>query len=325
MTGWLVNDMLTGIPGTKTLWHNLLEWMPNLEDKTGGYTDFSVLAGRVESQAKDSPPDYIIRNASYFRKLNIDSFTISLMQDPLRRQFREYHHDQIDVCNNSDIVVFNSNYMRHSFKGELSHNRTEVIPLGVDFNTFAPFSSDIKEQTRKELGILENSIVFVGADNVFKGFDTVKWLIENTDYNYCLVMKDNTKIDHDRCRVFHRVNQEDMVKIYNACSLCICTSVEETQHLSSIEAGACGLPIVTTNVGIHYGSSGDIIFPGPLGRRVWGEVVRDHSPESMKPAIDKAVDRLPHYDPRVCFLYSGLDTNACRRKWLGLLDNLPGV
>lgn len=302
MKGWLVNDTLSCIPGTKTFWHNLLEWVPDLQDKTGGYTDFSVLANKIESEARQGPPDYVVRNASYFRKLNIDSFTISLMQDPLR------DHSQIDVCDSSDVVVFNSNYMYQSCKDGIHCNRTEVIPLGVDFNTFTPFSSDIKEQTRKELGILENSIVFVGADNVFKGFDTVKWLIENTDYNYCLVMKDNTKIDHDRCRVFHRVGQEDMVKIYNACSLCVCTSVEETLHLASIEAGACDLPIVTTNVGIHYGNKcGD-----------WGEIVLSHALEDIKEAIDKAMNNLSGYNTRVNFLKSGLDTDSCKKKWASL-------
>ena len=45
--GWLVNDCLTCIPGTKTLWHDLLEWMPNLIDKTNGYTDFRYLADTI--------------------------------------------------------------------------------------------------------------------------------------------------------------------------------------------------------------------------------------------------------------------------------------
>ena len=37
--GWLVNDCLTCIPGTKTFWHDLLEWIPTLEDKTDFHTD----------------------------------------------------------------------------------------------------------------------------------------------------------------------------------------------------------------------------------------------------------------------------------------------
>ena len=66
--GWLINNQLTAIPGTRTFWHDLLDWYPGLEDKCDGYTDFGVLAEKIESIPHT--PDYIIRNGSYFRKLN---------------------------------------------------------------------------------------------------------------------------------------------------------------------------------------------------------------------------------------------------------------
>ena len=77
--GWLVNDCLTCIPGVRTFWHDLLDWFPGLEDKCNGYTDYSVLAEKIESIL--DVPDYIIRNGSYFRKLNIDVPTFCLVQD----------------------------------------------------------------------------------------------------------------------------------------------------------------------------------------------------------------------------------------------------
>ena len=47
--GWLVNDQLSAIPGVLTFWHDLLNWFPNLEDKTNGCTPYSQLANKVES------------------------------------------------------------------------------------------------------------------------------------------------------------------------------------------------------------------------------------------------------------------------------------
>ena len=47
--GWLINDCLTTIPGTKTFWHDLLDWIPNLEDKTLGYTSFLTLTFRSKT------------------------------------------------------------------------------------------------------------------------------------------------------------------------------------------------------------------------------------------------------------------------------------
>ena len=296
-TGWLVNDCLTCIPGTKTLWHDLLEWMPNLVDKTNGYTDFRHLADVIESQATTDRPDYIVRNASYFRKLNVDSFTISLMQDP-------FNGGQLDVLNSSDVVVFNSEYMRQSCINQINPKKETVIPLGVDFDFFRPLGRSF----RKELGIPERAILFIGADNKWKGFDRVRWLIDNTDLNFCLVMKDGISINNDRCVTFNSVDHSTLLKIINSCSVCLCTSVMETQHLSSIEAGACGLPVITTNVGIHYGKEGS----------QWGEKIPDGSNvEDIQDIILKALGS--QYETRERFIEFGYDKISCQNSWSKLL------
>lgn len=297
INGWLINDCLTCIPGTKTLWHDLLGWMPNLVDKTNGYTDFRHLADAIESQAVTNCPDYIIRNGSYFRKLNIDSFTVSLLQDPLENS------DQIEVCNASDVVVFNSEYMRQSCSGLVKPKKEKVIPLGVDFDFFRPLGKSFRE----ELDIPERAVLFIGADNRWKGFDKVRWLIDNTDLSFCLVMKDGTSINNERCRTFNKVGHEVMVKIMNSCALCLCLSNIETQHLASIEAGACGLPVVTTDVGIHYGKDG--------GK--WGEKVPDKASNGdISNIIHDVADS--YYETRDCFIEFGYDKESCKKEWTTL-------
>ena len=79
--GWLVNDCLTCIPGTKTFWHDLLEWIPNLMDKTNGYTKFGELSSRIEEESKQSFPDYIIRNAF---KIQILKGEIGILQEQIK-------------------------------------------------------------------------------------------------------------------------------------------------------------------------------------------------------------------------------------------------
>ena len=103
--GWLVNDCLTCIPGTKTFWHDLLEWIPGLVDKTNGYTAFNVLPGRIEQEAAKEMPDYIVRNATFFRKLNLPCKQISLLQDCYVGDIQ-----QLNVGDTSTVTVFNSNY-----------------------------------------------------------------------------------------------------------------------------------------------------------------------------------------------------------------------
>ena len=294
--GWLVNDCLTCIPGTKTFWHDLLEWVPGLVDKTNGYTGFSVLANNIESETV--VPSYIIRNATFFRKINLPCKQISLLQDCYEERVQ-----QKDVCNNSDVTVFNSNYTYEQYKNDITECEIEIIPLGVDFQLF-------NKSNDKHEDVLPNSILFVGSsENYPKGFNVVKDLISTTNYNFCLVMKDNFNISHPRVKVFNKVNHETLVRIYNSCEMLIRTSVVETQHLVSIEAGACGLPIITTNVGGLYNiDSGE-----------WGlKVINDNYVE----CIEFVRNNKNEFSPRQYFLDNKFDKKSCKNEWLNLIGSL---
>jgi glycosyltransferase involved in cell wall biosynthesis len=248
-TGWLVNDRLTCIPNTETIWHNLLQWIPNLKDKTFGGTEFGDLNYKLNKEAeKEGPPDYIIRNATFFPPLDLKVKTISLLQDYYTNSLQQL---QIDVINTSNMIVFNSPFTYGLYKDVVPKEKIHLIPIGTDFNLFKPLIE--KSKLINELNILPNSILFVGADNTYpKGFDLLLNLINSTNYNFCLVMKTNYAINHPRIRVFNNVPHNLLVKIYNACDMLICTSRMETLHLAGIEAAACNIPILATNVGIYY-------------------------------------------------------------------------
>lgn len=301
--GWLVNDTLTCIPGTKTFWHNLLEWIPGLVDQTGGYTQFSEIPKVIERKAReDGPPDYIIRNGTFFRKMNINTKTISLLQDCYTG-----NQQQIYVANTSDVVVFNSPFTKTFFDGRIT-TKMVTIPLGVNSDFF-----DVGTDHSKELGILQNSILFVGANNAHpKGFDLMMNIINNTNHNFCLVMKDNFSINHPRVKVFNKITQEQIKKVYNSCKLILCTSRIETQHLVGIEAGFCGLPIITTNVGVYYG----------LENGEWGR--RANTLEEFKNEIEYVLNNYNKFDPRNYFLNNGYDTNSCKNKWINLINEING-
>ena len=301
--GWLVNDRLTCIPGTKTFWHDLLDWIPNLVDKCGDFTPFNVLPFIIEQDALIEKPDYIIRNATYFRKINSGVKTISLLQD-----LAPNDQQQIDVCNNSDIVVYNSPYTQ-SFYTEKITAKSVMIPLGVNFNYFKPDDKDYSN----ELGILPNSILFIGANNSSpKGFDIMLDIINNTDFNFCLVMKDDFKIDNPRVKVFNRVNHDTLIKIMNSCEMLVCTSRIETLHLAGVEAAACNLPVITTNVGIYYG----------LVSGKWGRNVNSFNYLDFINEINYIKNNLNDFSPRKFFLDYGLDTETCKNKWVSLVNKI---
>lgn len=304
-TGWLVNDTLTCIPGTKTFWHDLLEWIPNLKDKTSGYTDFGSLPNKIELDAsRGGNPDYIIRNATFFRKMNISTKTISLLQDKYEGGMKE---SQITVCNNSDITVFNSPYTYNHYKNVIT-SKMEIIPLGIDSDFFLPLPNK-KEEFRVELGILPNSILFIGAANNHpKGFDKLINIINNTSYNFVLVMKDGFSMNHERVRCFNSVDHNILLKIFNACSMMICTSVEETQHLAGLEGGLCGLPIVTSNVGIYFNRTAS----------EWGL----NTDNEYISGINHIMTSLDKYNPREYWLNEKITKHDCSTKWRQIINDL---
>lgn len=302
--GWLVNDTLTCIPGTKTFWHDLLEWIPNLEDKCGGLTPFNILPNKIESEALQiGMPDYIIRNATYFRSINLPVKTVSLLQD-----YTPNNHLQLSVCNNSDLVVFNSPYTKSLYKNKITANSV-MIPLGVDFDKFKPLNEDFSD----EYEILPNSILFIGANNETpKGFDIMTKIIENTNYNFCLVMKDDYQSSNPRVKVFNKINHDMLVKIINSCKMLVCTSRVETLHLSGVEAAACNIPLVTSNVGIYH----------DLENGLWGVNTMSFDYLDFIRGIDFVISNLDLFKPREEFLKLGLDTNTCKSKWLDIIKNL---
>lgn len=303
-SGWLVNDCLTCIPGTKTFWHDLLEWIPNLVDKTNGYTNYNILPDNIEKDANTICPDYIIRNATFFRYLKVPCKQISLLQDCYEDPY--LRTQQIEVCNRGDVTVFNSNFTYEQYKKDITECEIKIIPLGVDFDLFNILNN--KQELQQQLNILPDSILFVGSSlNHPKGFDVVLSLIHTTNYNFCLVMKDDFKISNPRVRIFNKVKHDTLVKIYNSCDLLLCTSRIETQHLATIEAGSCNLPILTTNIGALYNM--------PSG--IWGVKVENND---YIGGIEYIRNHKDTFSPRQYFMGNKFDKLSCRKAWLNIVE-----
>ncbi len=299
--GWLVNDCLTCIPGTRTFWHDLMYWFPKLEDKTGGYTDYSVLADRIE--ALPNRPDYIIRNGTYFRKLNIDVPTFCLIQDTRNSA------QQTEVINSSTAVVFASKQTYNLYKDRINPQNVRIIEQSSDFNFFKPMPASHPD-------VLPNSVLFIGDSSIEKkGFHRVQAIIDAMpDFNFCLVMKDYT--DHDsispesrhRVRIFNKVDRETVRQLINSCVVAICTSGNEEGHFAGIEIGACNIPMVTRPMGCYLDRQNDMRW----GEFAWTD---DQFPEKIR-----YVAKNRHlYSPRE-YYSKEYTLERCREKWTALIE-----
>ena len=298
--GWLVNDTLTCIPNTRTFWHDLLEWFPNLQDKCNGYTDYSILAQTIESI--NERPDYIIRNGSYFRKLNIDVPTFCLIQDTSDNPM------QTEVINTSTCVVFASKQTHNLYKDRINPKNVRVIEQSSDINFFKPIAERHPED-------LPNSIIFIGdSSHEKKGFHRVLNLIESmTDFNFCLVMKDNTSIDvipqhsRDRVRMFNRVDRETVRLLINSSVCAICTSGNEEGHFAGIEIGACDIPMVSRPMGCYLDRKDD---------KTWGLISDD---DKFPETIRYVVNNRHRFAPRE-YYSKEYTLERCREKWADLIN-----
>lgn len=305
---WVVNDHLTTIPGSRTLWHDLLEWFD--AEFTGG--NYSILSQSVAERYRCShpKPDVIIRNGSYFPPLDLPVPQIALFQDILPGTAREM---QLAVMQSCTWSVFNSEWTQAQFPE--ASERGRVIPLPIDFDLFRPLPD--RKALREMWGILPNSVCWIGALSHVKGWDILMRLIQETDFNWCIVVKDEVSYRlreslRNNTRLFSRLPQEHLVEVINACSVGLCTSRVETQHLAGLEMGACGIGLVTTNVGAYYNRDGGIWGAKPVNLNGC-EIERLAS--LLSPRKRWPADKIRDY-----WLTQGFDRASCEKAWREVVE-----
>lgn len=291
MGGWLVNDRLTLIPGTVTFWNHLLASIPGLEPVTAPYSE---LAWKVESEALVGKPDFIIRNASYFPPIEVDCPVISLVQDVMTgRGVRQW---LIETCEQSAMVVFNSEYTRSRYP-ELHECRHEIIPIGTDSAIFRPRKNDLAY----------GGVMWVGSGHSVKGFDLALRLASESNRRWAMVFKDETTVDLPNVTTFRRIPQRLLADVATLCSVGVCTSREETQHLAGIEMGMCGLPLVTTNVGAYYDRDAG----------AWGSVTAGNWHDEIEAAA-----KLPQEEAAAYWRAEGFGVEECMAAWKSLIASV---
>lgn len=257
----LVNDCLSVLENHRTFWHDLAEWFR--PDFYGG--DYGTLAEGAAAVLEEQGPTTVIRNASYFGPIPAaGNRTISLLQDiMLEGKLREM---QETVIRHSQAVVFNSRFTQNQYAAPVGIAQmlppdgqpkliSTVIPLPVDFRTFEPGNAMGLQQS---LSLPQGCILWVGASQgpaaEIKGWDVFLTIVRlNPDLPFVAVFKDAIPEQFPpNLRCFCQVSHEELAKIIGACSVGLCTSRMESQHLAGIEMGACGLPIVVPPVGTYW-------------------------------------------------------------------------
>lgn len=140
-----------------------------------------------------------------------------------------------------------ANEARQSFLGKYE---IKAIPNGVDLDVFKPTESNLREKYG-----LENKKIILGvatAWGVKKGSELFATLSQTLPSEYKVVLVGMTKEQAEKMPrevlVIPRTNSvSELAEIYSAADIFLNLGKEETMGLTTVEAMACGTPVVTSN------------------------------------------------------------------------------
>ncbi|MDQ7815005.1 MAG: glycosyltransferase family 4 protein [Patescibacteria group bacterium] len=173
------------------------------------------------------------------------------------------------VVGSADALLCSSlDYIKHSsYKKFVGSARLHELPFGVDEERFTPIDDVLRAECRERFGIPENFKVvsFVGGmdrPHAFKGVDVLlKAFAELPQDTFCLLCGEGElrsgyeKLAHEigvseRVKFVGRVEEPDLPDVYRAGDVFAfpSTSGAEAFGLVAVEAQACGIPVVASDL-----------------------------------------------------------------------------
>ena len=152
---------------------------------------------------------------------------------------------------NSITIVTVSEWLKGvAEKGILKKYPILKISNGIDLKIFKPTENDIKKKYH-----LENKKIVLGVASTweeYKGIQTFFELAEQLPDNYQVVMigltdKQMKEKPEKILGIPRTANQKELVEWYSSAEVYVNTSVEETMGLTTVEAMACGTPVIVMN------------------------------------------------------------------------------
>lgn len=147
-------------------------------------------------------------------------------------------------------LVTPSNWLKEEVKKSfLKDYDVRVIHNGIDTNKFRHVNSDFKKKYN-----LEDKKIILGVAFVFderKGIDDFIRLANELDDSYKIVLvgQANKKLPDNILSLGCTSNVDELVKIYSSCDVFVNATKEDNFPTVNLEAQACGLTVVTYDVG----------------------------------------------------------------------------
>jgi glycosyltransferase involved in cell wall biosynthesis len=199
----------------------------------------------------------------------------------------------------ADKIIAGSSYIFDKigvYYNKTIQNKVSKIPFGVDENKFYPN----KQKSERPFPIL----ITIGSAVDVKGYNFMLQAVERIKKQYpdlklIICGRDNkgklknmvNKLDlNDNVAIKGFVDYKKIPDELNEADIFVLSSLYESQNMSLIEAAFCGLPVVSTKVGIAEEITSHLVTPGDA------EQLADKLLEVIKNYVDeykKAMTKIP--------------------------------
>lgn len=204
---------------------------------------------------------------------------------------------ECEAASEADLIIVSTPHEKSVLVEfyDVSPERVEVVPPGVDLSLFRPVE---RRQARQRVGLRDDEkvLLYVGRLDPIKGIDLLLRTLALMQDNYPLKAvivggegrghPDTEELEklaqnlgvEGQLSMVGRVPQEELSLFYSAADVCVVPSYYESFGLTALEAMACGTPVVASRVGgLPY-----VIQDGRTGY-----LAEKRSPEAFAPLLER--------------------------------------
>ena len=161
--------------------------------------------------------------------------------------------------NKADYIFSTSKAMKSQVQKLLITNKEIILtPFGVDINAFKPLNK-VKNNDKIIIGTIKTLNPKYGIDILIKAFKIVKDSDINVDIELQIAGKGEQEKELKKlCRELNLeqnvkflgyLNQKEVIDTFNKFDIAVFPSTFESFGVAAVEAQACGVPVIVSNVG----------------------------------------------------------------------------
>lgn len=186
------------------------------------------------------------------------------------------------VLRKADRIYSTSKIMANE-TNRYTNKKIRIIPFGVDTNIFKPFPvKKIFDENTLVIGTVKSLSIKYGIEYLLEAFQLIKknfpvkkiklLLVGDGTLKVSLKRKANELNINDDVLFYGSVPHSKVPKIYNMIDIAVFPSIWESFGVSNLEAAACEVPQVASNIGG---------FPEIIDDRITGFLVEPKNPVAI--------------------------------------------